>query len=87
LKSKIRNPRKGDILVKKKRKAPRKKVPMKKTGFFGWFFSQNDSIHIMLKVIGLIILIYGAWFNNINWIILGFIPMLVGYWWRYVNRK
>jgi len=84
---KIKNINRGDILAKKKRNISRKKGTGKKAGFFGWFFSQNDAIHLTLKVIGLIILIYGAWFNNVNWIILGFIPMLVGYWWSYVNRK
>jgi hypothetical protein len=74
-------------LVKKKRTTQRKRITKKKVGFLKWFFSENDSIHLTLKVIGLIILIYGSWFNNVNWVILGFIPFLVGYWWRYVNRK
>lgn len=74
-------------MVKKKKTAPKKRSTRRKGGFFKWFFTQSDSIQLTLRVIGLIILIYGAWFNNLNWVILGFVPFIVGYWWSYVNRK
>ena len=52
-----------------------------------YIFSFNDTMNLTLHFIGLIIIIYGAWFHNIIWIILGFIPMLIGDWWFKVHRK
>ncbi len=56
-------------------------------GFFGWFFKRHDPLQYVLNVIALIIIIYGAWFNELSWICLGFVPILIGYWWEYVNKK
>ncbi len=58
-----------------------------KKGFFGWFFKRHDPMQYILNVIAIIVIIYGAWFNELSWILLGFVPILVGYWWEYVNRK
>ena len=62
-------------------------VKSKNKGFVRWFFNEHDFLKITLSVMGLIIVIYGAWFNNPLWTIMGFIPMFVGYWWEYINRK
>jgi len=50
-------------------------------------FSYKDPLNLTLHFIGWIIMIYGAWFNNILWLLLGFIPMLVGYLWEKVNKN
>jgi len=43
----------------------------------------NQTLHL----IGFIIMIYGAWFHNIFWLLSGIIPMLIGYWWEVVHTK
>ena len=62
----------------------KKRIKKKKEHYI---FSFNDTTNLTLHFIGLIIIIYGAWFNNIIWIILGFIPMLIGDWWFKIHRK
>ena len=52
-----------------------------------FIFSHKNPMNLTLHVIGLIIIIYGAWFNNVLWILLGFIPMIVGHWWAKINKK
>lgn len=51
------------------------------------FLSHKDPTNLTLHLIGFIIMIYGAWFHNIFWILLGFIPPLVGHWWESVHKK
>ena len=58
-----------------------------KQGFFSWFFKRHDPMQYVLNIIALIVIIYGAWFKEISWIYLGFVPILVGYWWEYINKK
>jgi hypothetical protein len=50
-------------------------------------FSHKDPMNVVLHFIGFIVMIYGAWFNNMLWILFGFVPMLVGHWWEKINRK
>lgn len=50
-------------------------------------FPYKDPMNLILHFIGFIIVIYGAWFNNVLWMLLGFIPMLIGYWWEKANLK
>ena len=50
-------------------------------------FSHKDPLNLTLHVIGFIIIVYGAWFRNITWVLAGFIPMIVGYLWEKVNKK
>lgn len=64
--------------MKKRKKAKQKEQ---------YIFSFNDTMNLTLHFIGLIIIIYGAWFHNIIWIILGFVPMLIGDLWFKVHRK
>jgi predicted RND superfamily exporter protein len=52
-----------------------------------FIFSQKNTMNLTLHVIGLIIITYGAWFNNILWMLLGLIPMFIGHWWEKVNKK
>ncbi|MBT6995572.1 hypothetical protein HN865_05320 [Candidatus Woesearchaeota archaeon] len=52
-----------------------------------YIFSFNDTMNLTLHFIGLIIIIYGAWFHNVLWVTFGFIPMLIGDWWFKVHRK
>mgnify|MGYP005650295719 CR=1 FL=1 len=61
-----------------------KKTP---TQYNNFIFSQNNPMNLALHVIGLIIIIYGAWFNNVLWMLLGLIPMLVGHWWEKTDKK
>ena len=63
------------------------KKSKKKTNFFAWFFTRHDPLQHFLSFVGLIVVIYGAWFNNLNWVAAGFIPILIGYWWEYLNKK
>lgn len=55
--------------------------------FFTWFFKRHKILQHTLNLVGLTIIIYGAWFNIPKQILLGFIPILIGYWWEYVNKK
>jgi len=50
-------------------------------------FSHKDPMNLALHFIGFIIIVYGAWFHNILWLLLGFIPMLIGHWWEAVHKK
>lgn len=61
-----------------------KKNPIQYNNFI---FSNQDPMNLALHVIGFIIIIYGAWFNNVLWMLLGLIPMVIGHWWEKVNRK
>jgi hypothetical protein len=65
----------------------KKKITKRKENFFVWFFERHNLLQHTLNVIGLIIIIYGAWFNIPRQVVLGFIPILIGYWWEYVNKK
>ena len=50
-------------------------------------FLNEEIINLVLEVIGLILIIYGAWFHNILWLLLGFVPFLVGSWWNKVHKN
>ncbi|MBT3416535.1 hypothetical protein HON86_01540 [Candidatus Woesearchaeota archaeon] len=52
-----------------------------------YVFSFEDPVNLMLHFIGLIIIIYGAWFHNVAWAVTGFIPMLVGDLWLKIHSK
>nr|MBA4405179.1 hypothetical protein [Nanoarchaeum sp.] len=69
--------------MKKKRRISKPK-PQK---FSIIMFSYEDPMNFILHVIGFIIMIYGAWFHNILWLISGFIPMIVGNWWESVHKN
>lgn len=51
------------------------------------FFFHMGPMNQTLHLIGFIIMIYGAWFHNIFWLLSGIIPMLIGYWWEVVHTK
>jgi len=67
-----------------KEKAEEKKV---KIDFFTWIFKKHNILQHILNLVGLTIIIYGAWFNLLKQILLGFILILIGSWWEYVNKK
>lgn len=74
--------------MKKKRAKKRRAVKKTKPKEFNIiFFSSKEPFNVTLHFIGLIIMIYGAWFRNISWLILGFLPMLVGYWWEAMHKN
>lgn len=58
-----------------------------KINFFTWIFKRHNILQHILNLVGLTIIIYGAWFNLPKQILLGFILILIGYWWEYVNKK
>lgn len=57
---------------------PRKKINKKK-------FKLPDGLTITLYLISFILIIFGAWYHKINWILMGFIPFLVALWHQYTN--
>ena len=46
-----------------------------------------NPLSIVLYLIGLIVIIYGAWFRELLWLMLGFVPIIVGVWWAYIIKK
>lgn len=46
-----------------------------------------DPLNIILNLIGIIVIIYGAWFHELLWVLLGFIPIIVGNWWEHIKAK
>ena len=65
----------------------KRKKQKKVEEYNNFIFPHKDPMNLALHVIGFIIIIYGAWFNNVLWMLLGLIPMIIGYWWEKVNQK
>jgi len=64
----------------KKRKKTTKKVVKKKEDFL------PSMLSILLYVIAFIVLVFGAWYHKINWILMAFIPFLVAIWYEYMEK-
>jgi len=45
-----------------------------------------DSLTLALYLITFILLVFGSWYHKINWIMLSFIPFLVGLWYEYMRK-
>lgn len=75
------------VSAKKAKKKTTKKKQENQKEFNIILFSHKNPLNVVLHFIGLIIMIYGAWFNNILWVLFGFIPMLVGHWWEATYKK
>ena len=75
-------------IIKSKKVQPKiiRKKTRKPTNHTDWT-SHRDPLNIVLHLIGLIVIIYGAWFHELLWIILGFIPPIIGHWWEYIKGK
>jgi uncharacterized membrane protein len=39
-----------------------------------------DGLTLTLYLITFILMIFGAWYHKLNWILMGFIPVLVALW-------
>lgn len=65
-----------------KKRRLKKKIKPKRQLFYN-----EDVIYLALQVIGLIIILYGAWFHNLLWLLLGFISLGVGNWWNKVHKN
>ena len=47
----------------------------------------STPLSIILYLIGLIVIIYGAWFRELLWLMLGFVPIIIGIWWAHIVKK
>ena len=57
---------------------PRKKIKKRN-------FELPDGLTLALYLISFILMIFGAWYHKINWILAGFIPFIVSLWYQYMN--
>ena len=45
-----------------------------------------DSLSLALYLIAFILMVFGAWYHKINWILMAFIPFLVALWYEYMKN-
>jgi hypothetical protein len=45
-----------------------------------------DSLTLALFLITFILVIFGAWYHKINWILIAFVPFLVAIWYEYMKK-
>ena len=66
-------------MVKKRKKAIKKSVKKKEDLL-------PSTLSLLLYVIAFIVLVFGAWYHKINWILIAFIPFLVALWYEYMEK-
>ncbi len=45
-----------------------------------------DTLTLALYLIAFILVVFGAWYHQIYWIIIGFIPFLVALWYEHMKK-
>jgi hypothetical protein len=70
--------------AKKEIRTPRP-IPVKRTIPCRCFY-HGHPLSTTLYLIGLIVIIYGAWFRELLWLVLGFVPIIIGSWWEHLSR-
>ncbi len=49
--------------------------------------SGPDALSLALYLISFILIVFGAWYHQIHWIVIGFIPFLVALWYEHIKRN
>jgi|TARA_Y100000034_G_scaffold50127_1_gene61845 1,4-dihydroxy-2-naphthoate octaprenyltransferase len=62
------------------KKKNRKKVIKKKS-------LGPDALTLALYLISFILIVFGAWYHKMAWLLLGFIPFLVAIWYEYMKHN
>jgi 4-hydroxybenzoate polyprenyltransferase len=66
---------------KKRKRAVKKRVSKTKKVSKG-----PDALTLALHLIAFILIVFGAWYHKITWLLLGFVPFLVALWYEYMKR-
>ncbi len=45
-----------------------------------------DSLTLALFLITFVLVVFGAWYHKINWILIAFVPFLVAIWYEYMKK-
>lgn len=46
-----------------------------------------DALTLALYLITFILIVFGAWYHQIYWIVIGFIPLLVALWYEHTRKQ
>ncbi len=46
-----------------------------------------DGLSLALYLISFVLIVFGAWYHQIHWIVIGFIPFLVAKWYEHIKRN
>ena len=71
----------------KKKKAIKKRVIKKKVKKTVQTENKSfDSLTLALFLIAFVLVVFGAWYHKINWILMAFVPFLVAIWYEYMKK-
>jgi hypothetical protein len=71
--------------MSKKKKTIKKKVVKEKKQQVKSLWP--DSLSLALYLIAFILVVFGAWYHKINWILMAFVPFLVAIWYEYMKKN
>jgi 4-hydroxybenzoate polyprenyltransferase len=46
----------------------------------------QDALTLALYLISFILIVFGAWYHRLSWLLFGFIPFLVAVWYEYMKH-
>ena len=46
----------------------------------------SDALTLALYLIAFVLIVFGAWYHKISWILFGFVPFLVALWYEYMKK-
>jgi|APSaa5957512576_1039674.scaffolds.fasta_scaffold84488_3 hypothetical protein len=71
----------------KKKKVTKKRVVKRKTKVPVQTANKSfDSLTLALFLITFVLIVFGAWYHKINWILMAFVPFLVAVWYEYMKK-
>lgn len=73
--------------TRKKVKKPSKKRVKKRTSPKKKKTLGPDALTLALYLIAFILIVLGSWYHKISWLLLGFVPFLVGVWYEYMKHR
>jgi hypothetical protein len=71
----------------KKKKTIKKRVIKKESKKSVQTANRNfDSLTLALFLITFVLVVFGAWYHKISWILMAFVPFLVALWYEYMKK-